>query len=115
MLVASGGSRTPTSSTSPRAASRSTSDGNVATDDRFATNVPGVWAIGDLANHFQLKHVANAEIQFVMHNILHPDERSHSPIPLVPAAVFADPQVASVGTDRAGAPRRRPSLRRGSP
>ncbi len=72
-------------------------DGNVATDDRFATNVPGVWAIGDLANHFQLKHVANAEIQFVMHNIMHPHERSHAPIPLVPAAVFADPQVASVG------------------
>jgi mycothione reductase len=72
-------------------------DGNITTDDSFATNVPGVWAIGDLANHFQLKHVANAEIQFVMHNILHPEEPSRAPIPLVPAAVFADPQVASVG------------------
>ena len=79
--------------------------GNVATDDRFATNVPGVWAIGDLANHFQLKHVANAEIQFVMHNILHPDE--HQPLAdLARARGRVRRPAGRVGrSDRAGAAR----------
>jgi len=35
--------------------------GHVVTDDTYQTNVPGIWALGDLANHFQLKHMANAE------------------------------------------------------
>ncbi len=89
-------------------------DGNVATDDRFATNVPGVWAIGDLANHFQLKHVANAEIQFVMHNILHPDERSPLADPARARGRVRRPAGRIGRPDRAGAPRRRPSLRRES-
>jgi mycothione reductase len=72
-------------------------DGHVATGDNYATNVPGVWAIGDLANHFNLKHVANAEIQYVMHEILHPDTPNGATFTSAPAAVFADPQVASVG------------------
>jgi mycothione reductase len=71
--------------------------GHVITDATGATNVPGVWAIGDLANHYQVKNVANAEARAVRHNVLHPT----APIPMdprfVPSAVFADPQVASVG------------------
>ena len=34
--------------------------------------MPGVWATGDLANHFQLKHTANAEARIAWHNLLHP-------------------------------------------
>jgi mycothione reductase len=71
--------------------------GQVVTDATHATTAPGVWALGDLANHFQLKHVANAETSVVRHNLLHPDDPRTSAFPLVPAAVFADPQVASVG------------------
>ena len=71
--------------------------GHVVADDCYATNVPGVWAIGDLANHFQLKHVANAEMQLVLHNILHTDVPRRATISFAPAAVFADPQVASIG------------------
>jgi mycothione reductase len=71
--------------------------GHVLTDDTQATSVPGVWAVGDVANHVQLKHLANAEMQAVLHNLLHPDELRHSIFPVVPAAVFADPQVASAG------------------
>jgi mycothione reductase len=72
-------------------------DGHVHTDDTYATNVPGVWAIGDLANHYQLKHLANAEIRLVIHNLLHGDDPRRARFPFVPAAVFADPQVASAG------------------
>jgi mycothione reductase len=69
----------------------------VRTDDRLQTKVPGVWALGDLANHFQLKHMANAEARVVWHNIVHPDQPREARFPVVPAAVFADPQVASAG------------------
>jgi len=71
--------------------------GHIRTDDTYATNVQSVFAFGDLANHFQLKHMANAETRIVRHNLLHPDAPRRAGFTVVPAAVFADPQVASVG------------------
>jgi mycothione reductase len=71
--------------------------GHVCTDDTMQTSVPGIWALGDLANHFQLKHMANAEARVVWHNIAHPGQPRKAVFPVVPAAVFADPQVASAG------------------
>ena len=68
--------------------------GHVRTDDTYETSVPGIWAFGDLANHFQLKHMANAEARLVRHNLLHPDRPRRATFPVVPSAVFADPQVA---------------------
>jgi mycothione reductase len=76
--------------------------GHVVTDETLATSVPGVWAVGDLANHFQLKHLANAEMRIVLHNVVHAGEPRRKTFPVVPAAVFADPQVATAGpTERA--------------
>lgn len=77
-----------------------TDDGRIATDETMATRVPGVWAIGDLTNRFQLKHVANAEAKVAFANIAGSRDGGkliqvdHSS---VPAAVFSHPQVASVG------------------
>lgn len=71
--------------------------GHIAADSAYRTSVPGVWTVGDATNHSQLKHLANAETRVVRHNILHPDDLRALPSPLVPHAVFADPQVASVG------------------
>ena len=71
--------------------------GHVVTDDTYQTNVPGIWALGDLANHFQLKHMANAETRLVHHNLLHPGRPRRAAFPAVPSAVFADPLVASAG------------------
>jgi len=73
------------------------SHGHVRTDDTCQTSVQGIWALGDLANHFQLKHMANAEARVVWHNVAHPGQPRKAAFPVVPAAVFADPQVASVG------------------
>jgi mycothione reductase len=73
-------------------------DGRVITDDTFATNVPGVYAIGDLANETQLKHLANAQMQIAVHNVFHPDDPPRrARFPVLPAAVFADPQIATAG------------------
>ncbi|MDQ1456575.1 MAG: mycothione reductase [Actinomycetota bacterium] len=76
--------------------------GHVITDETYTTSVPGVWAIGDLANHFELKHLANAEMRIVLHNALHADDTRRANFPVLPAAVFADPQIATAGpTERA--------------
>jgi mycothione reductase len=56
-----------------------------------------VWSFGDAANHFQLKHMANAERRVLAHNLAHPDDLQPLTQTLVPHAVFGDPQVASVG------------------
>lgn len=71
--------------------------GTVAVDDTMATNVAGVWAIGDLANNYQLKHLANAEAAIAFWNIAHPDDIRHQSYKAVPSAVFSNPQVATVG------------------
>ncbi|MGH3840591.1 MAG: mycothione reductase [Pseudonocardiaceae bacterium] len=77
--------------------------GHLVTDDTYQTSVPGVWAFGDAANHFQLKHMANAEERVVLHNLTHPDAPRRLPHTLVPHAVFSDPQIASVGLTEAQA------------
>lgn len=71
--------------------------GHIVSDDSYATAVPGVWALGDSTNHFQLKHMANAEARMVRFNLTHPDRPTRTPFRIVPSAVFADPQVAAVG------------------
>ncbi len=66
VLVATG--RVPNSDRLDVAAAEIAVDehGHVTTDATYQTNVPGIWAVGDLANHFQLKHMANAESRLVL-------------------------------------------------
>ena len=71
--------------------------GTVVVDDTMATNVEGVWAIGDIANSYQLKHLANAEAAVAFWNIANPDKIRRQSYKAVPGAVFSNPQVASVG------------------
>ncbi|GAA3801788.1 mycothione reductase [Streptomyces chiangmaiensis] len=71
--------------------------GHIVTDRAYRTSVPGIWALGDVANHFQLKHMANAESRIVRHNMLHPQDQRTLPHSLAPHAVFTSPQIASVG------------------
>ncbi len=71
--------------------------GTVVVDDTMATNVPGVWAIGDIANSYQLKHLANAEASVAFWNIAHPNDRRRQSYKAVPSAVFSNPQVGTVG------------------
>ncbi|MFD7655442.1 mycothione reductase [Actinosynnema sp. NPDC059797] len=72
-------------------------DGRVVVDEHQRTSVEGVYALGDISNEHQLKHVANHEARVVQHNLLHPDEPIAADHRHVPAAVFTSPQIASVG------------------
>ena len=71
--------------------------GRVVTNAFHETTVPGIWALGDIASPHQLKHAANAEARTVAYNVAHPTTQRRSNDVAMPHAVFASPQVASVG------------------
>ena len=71
--------------------------GQIRVDAEQRTTAPGVWAMGDVSSDFLLKHVANAEMRTVQHNLLNPDNLRQTDHRFVPAAVFSDPQLACVG------------------
>ncbi len=97
LLVATG--RTPNShDLDPAAAGIAVHpDGRIEVDDTMATTATGVWAIGDVANPHQLKHLANREAEIAFWNMAHPDDVRRSDTSALPHAVFSDPQVGSVG------------------
>ena len=76
---------------------RTDASGRIVVHDDLQTDVKGIWAFGDVANHYQLKHVANAEAKVVFHNVVHPDDPWLMDYSIIPHAVFGNPQVASVG------------------
>jgi mycothione reductase len=72
-------------------------DGRIVVNGRQETNVPGVWALGDISSDYMLKHVANHEARIVAHNLVHPEAPIEADHRYVPHAVFTSPQIASVG------------------
>lgn len=83
-------------------------DGRIKVDEFGRTTAEGVWALGDVSSPHMLKHVANAELRAVRHNVLAAargeredagDGNELLPMPHdhVPSAVFTWPQIASVG------------------
>ncbi len=78
-------------------------DGRIDVDDTMATTAEGVWAIGDVANPHQLKHLANREAEIAFWNMANPDEPKRGDTTVLPHAVFSDPQVGAVGYTEAEA------------
>jgi dihydrolipoamide dehydrogenase len=70
--------------------------GYILVDDKCRTNVPGVYAVGDLIPTVQLAHVGFAEGIMVAEEIagLNPRAINYDGIPRV---TYSDPEVASVG------------------
>jgi dihydrolipoamide dehydrogenase len=67
----------------------------IKTDERMVTNVPGIWAIGDVVGRAYLAPVASAEGIVAIENILgHPKTMDYS---VIPSCVFSIPECASVG------------------
>ena len=73
------------------------SQGRVLVDEFQRTTAEGVFALGDISSAHQLKHVANYEARVVQHNLIHPAAMMGADRRFIPAAVFSDPQIASVG------------------
>jgi dihydrolipoamide dehydrogenase len=79
--------------------------GYVIVDDKCRTNIPGIWAVGDLIPTLQLAHVGFAEGILVAEEIagLNPRPINYDGIPRV---TYSDPEVASVGLTTAEAKNR---------
>jgi mycothione reductase len=75
-------------------------DGRIQVDEYGRTTAEGIWSLGDVSSPFELKHVANAEARTLAHNLTHPDDLRPFPHDWVPAAVFTEPQIATVGARR---------------
>jgi len=68
----------------------------IAVDDRMATNVPGVWAIGDVTGKLMLAHVGSAQGIICAENIAGV-ETTTLDYRMMPRATYCQPQVASFG------------------
>jgi len=79
--------------------------GFLLVDEKCHTNVPGIWAVGDLIPTLQLAHVGFAEGILVAEEIagLHPRPINYDGVPRV---TYSEPEVASVGLTTAQAKER---------
>jgi dihydrolipoamide dehydrogenase len=67
----------------------------VRTDDQGKTNVPGVWACGDVTGQHMLAHVATREGIVAVNSMFgRPDRARYDAIP---AVIYTHPEVASAG------------------
>jgi dihydrolipoamide dehydrogenase len=69
--------------------------GFVTVDKRLRTNVPGIYAIGDVAGQPMLAHKASKEAEVAAEVIA--GHRAEFDVRCIPAVIFTDPEVASAG------------------
>ena len=69
--------------------------GAIVTNEMGKTNVPGVWAAGDVNGKSMLAHTAYREGEVCINNILGKKDRIN--YNSIPAVIYTNPEVASVG------------------
>ena len=74
-----------------------TARGLVVTGDYYETNLPGIYAIGDVAGQAMLAHVASHQGILVADHIAKKPTEPRIEDSLIPKAVYCEPQVASFG------------------
>ncbi|MGE5334215.1 MAG: dihydrolipoyl dehydrogenase [Nitrososphaerota archaeon] len=85
--------------------------GRVLTNEKMETNLPGVYAIGDLVGRTWLAHVAETEGEIAGENATgHEAEMDYN---VIPRPIFTFPEVASVGLTEKQARESNPNIRVG--
>lgn len=69
--------------------------GEIIVNDKMETNVPGIYAVGDVTGKMMLAHVASHQGVVAVENALGGDARMDYSV--VPAGIFTMPEVGSVG------------------
>jgi len=72
-----------------------TERGAIVTDENMRTNVPGVYATGDVNGKSMLAHTAYRESEVAVNHILGKKDKMR--YNAIPAVIYTDPEVASVG------------------
>lgn len=75
-------------------------EGNIRVDHRLRTNVPGIWAAGDVTGGPRFTHVADYQAKLVVRNALTPFP-ARADYRRVPRVTYTDPEVAAVGMSEA--------------
>jgi len=96
LLVATG--RTPNADTLDLAAAgvKTTAQGQIDVNDRLETNVPGIYALGDIKGGPAFTHISYDDYRILRTNLI---EKGNASIAgrLVPYTVFIDPQLGRIG------------------
>lgn len=75
--------------------------GSIVVNDRMLTNLPNVFAAGDVTGKIMLAHVASHQAVVAVENILHAMGKSEAASQMhydaVPSVVYTNPEIASVG------------------
>jgi len=69
--------------------------GGIKTDEKMCTNVPGVFAAGDVTGFSLLAHTASREGEVVVNNLVGRQDRMR--YNAIPGVVYTNPEVAGVG------------------
>ena len=68
----------------------------IKVNENLETNVPGVWALGDIVGILPFKHTANHQAGYLINNLFYA-KREPVSYHAIAHAVFSSPQVAGVG------------------
>lgn len=71
-------------------------DKGITTDPTLRTNVPNIWAAGDISSKYQFTHVASAQGELVARNVFSQMPQAFDGR-VVPWVTYTDPELARVG------------------
>jgi dihydrolipoamide dehydrogenase len=72
-----------------------TRKGFIVANERMETNVPGIYAVGDVIGGIMLAHVATAEAECAVKNAM--GQKSTLEYKAIPSCVYTHPEIGSVG------------------
>jgi pyruvate/2-oxoglutarate dehydrogenase complex dihydrolipoamide dehydrogenase (E3) component len=72
----------------------------ITTDATLRTNVPHIWAAGDITSKYQFTHVASDQGKLIAHNVFARKPKAFDDR-IIPWVTFTDPELARVGLSEA--------------
>jgi mercuric reductase len=69
----------------------------IVVDERMRTNVPGIWAAGDVNGQALFTPVAQYQARIAVEDMYYPGEGPAADYSVLPTAIFTDPELAGVG------------------
>jgi len=85
--------------------------GYIVVNDKLETNVPGIWALGDVNGGPQFTYISLDDFRIVKANVFEKGNRSTKDRTYVPITVFMDPPLSRVGYTEAEAVKKGHSIK----